>query len=57
LLRSGYAQRFDQQEVTRLLDGPEVLIRVSIKTGGASATAWGCDMSPEYVRLNSEYTT
>jgi len=25
--------------------------------GEASANAWGCDLTPEYVRINSEYTT
>jgi len=25
--------------------------------GEASATAWGCDLTEEYVRINAEYTT
>ena len=36
---------------------PEVKIRVVLRLGEAEATAWGCDMTEEYVRFNSEYTT
>ena len=30
---------------------------VDLGLGDSSATAWGCDLSYEYVRINSEYTT
>ena len=36
---------------------PEVKIRVRLGMGQDEATAWGCDMTEEYVRFNSEYTT
>ncbi len=39
------------------LQNAEVTIRVSLGLGTASATVWGCDLSYEYVRINSEYTT
>lgn len=39
------------------LDNPEVVIRVLLGLGDASATVWGCDLSYEYVRINGEYTT
>jgi glutamate N-acetyltransferase/amino-acid N-acetyltransferase len=34
-----------------------VLIHISLATGTAEATAWGCDLSDEYVRFNADYTT
>ena len=34
-----------------------VLIRVCLNLGSGQATAWGCDLSEEYVTINSEYTT
>lgn len=34
-----------------------VLISVSIGNGHGSATAWGCDLSYDYVKINAEYTT
>jgi glutamate N-acetyltransferase/amino-acid N-acetyltransferase len=37
--------------------GDEVRIRVSLATGEAAATVWGCDLSDGYVRINADYTT
>ena len=39
------------------LRGDEVCISVDLRLGQAAATAWGCDLSPAYVRINGEYTT
>jgi len=62
--------RFGDTEVyPRLLDddalaalssymaGPDVRIHVSLATGDAEATVWGCDLSDTYVRFNADYTT
>jgi glutamate N-acetyltransferase / amino-acid N-acetyltransferase len=62
--------RFGDTEVyPRLLDddalaglsaymrGTDVRIHVSLATGDADATVWGCDLSDEYVRFNADYTT
>ena len=62
--------RFGDTEVyPRLLDdgalaalssymrGADVRIHVSLGTGEASATVWGCDLSDDYVRFNADYTT
>lgn len=37
--------------------GADVLIHVSLGTGSAAATVWGCDLSDTYVRFNADYTT
>jgi glutamate N-acetyltransferase/amino-acid N-acetyltransferase len=34
-----------------------VLISVCIGNGSGTGTAWGCDLSYDYVRINAEYTT
>jgi glutamate N-acetyltransferase/amino-acid N-acetyltransferase len=39
------------------MKGAEVSISVNLHLGDGEATAWGCDLTPEYVRLNSDYTT
>ena len=48
---------FDREEARRLLEGGEVSFRVCLNLGKGIATAWGCDLSPEYVTINSAYTT
>ena len=35
----------------------EVLVRIALGQGTGEATAWGSDLTEEFVRLNSEYTT
>jgi glutamate N-acetyltransferase/amino-acid N-acetyltransferase len=30
---------------------------VSLDTGAAEATVWGCDLTDGYVRINADYTT
>jgi glutamate N-acetyltransferase/amino-acid N-acetyltransferase len=37
--------------------GTDVVIRVALNTGDASATVWGCDLTDGYVRINADYTT
>ena len=55
-----YPQRVDNDGLRRLSEymrGPDVLIHVSLNTGTASATVWGCDLTDGYVRINADYTT
>ena len=53
----GAPRAYDAAAVTEALRAPEVLIELDLALGGASARAWGCDLSAEYVRINAEYTT
>jgi glutamate N-acetyltransferase/amino-acid N-acetyltransferase len=39
------------------MGGADVRIHVSLATGDAAATVWGCDLSDDYVRFNADYTT
>lgn len=48
---------FDKQALSRLTQTDEVRIEVNLGVGDSSATAWGCDLSAEYVKINAEYTT
>jgi glutamate N-acetyltransferase/amino-acid N-acetyltransferase len=44
-------------ELAQLMRSGAVDIDVSLGTGEAAATVWGCDMSAEYVHINADYTT
>ena len=55
--RDGAPLPFDEDALRQALAHSEVRIRVELGAGEATATAWGCDLTPEYVRINSEYTT
>jgi len=47
----------DEAEANRALAGDEVEVRAVLNGGDASATAWGCDLTYEYVRINGSYRT
>jgi glutamate N-acetyltransferase/amino-acid N-acetyltransferase len=57
VVKDGAPVPFDKKEVVKHLDGKEVYIALNLNIGKAKATAWGCDLSEEYVKINAEYTT
>jgi glutamate N-acetyltransferase/amino-acid N-acetyltransferase len=55
-----YPRRVDAAGLAALADylrGDEVVIHVSLATGDAAATVWGCDLTDGYIRINADYTT
>jgi glutamate N-acetyltransferase/amino-acid N-acetyltransferase len=54
---AGAPLEYDERAASDELRKDEVLLRVDLGAGFDAATAWGCDMSAEYVHINSDYTT
>lgn len=48
---------FDDPAATEYLKGHEVILHINLGMGDARATAWGCDLTYEYVRINAAYRT
>jgi glutamate N-acetyltransferase/amino-acid N-acetyltransferase len=57
VVRAGCPLPFDKGEMAKVLGDSEVPINLLLNLGTATATAWGCDLSEEYVTINSKYTT
>ncbi|MEE8347521.1 MAG: bifunctional ornithine acetyltransferase/N-acetylglutamate synthase, partial [Dehalococcoidia bacterium] len=57
LLKHGSPQPLAKGEAKPYFEALEVRFRVDLGLGGEEATAWGSDLTEEYVRLNSLYTT
>jgi len=57
VVKRGTPLPFDKRSVVEVLKGDEVSISLDLNLGTASAIAWGCDLSEEYVTINSQYTT
>ena len=51
----GIAKDYSEEEATKILSDEEVTIYVDMHMGEASATAWGCDLSYDYVKINADY--
>ncbi len=52
---SGVACDYSEEEATKILSAPEVTVLVDMHMGEAQATAWGCDLSFDYVKINADY--
>jgi len=58
VMKQGCSAPFNKEEMsTALSHSDNVLIRICLNLGEGTATAWGCDLSEEYVTINSIYTT
>ncbi len=57
LVKGGKPLPFSRQNLVQILSESEVRVSLNLNLGSESATAWGCDLSEEYVTINSQYTT
>jgi glutamate N-acetyltransferase/amino-acid N-acetyltransferase len=57
VMKQGSPVPFDRQEVSTGLASKEVSVRLYLNLGQGKAVAWGCDLSEEYVTINSAYTS
>ena len=55
IMRSGTALLFDEAQATAILSENEVTVTADIHEGDHTATAWGCDLTEEYVKINADY--
>lgn len=53
--KNGSVLEFDEEKAAKVLACEEINIHVSVGNGIASATAWGCDLTYDYVRINGDY--
>lgn len=53
----GTATGVPEEEASAKTQGEEVFLRMDLGQGGSEATAWGCDLTEEYVRFNADYVT
>ena len=57
IMEAGKPIPFHRDAVVSLMRQPEVTFRLQLNLGEGEATAWGCDLTEEYVIINSAYTT
>lgn len=55
IIENGVAVNYSEEEATRILSEPEVTALADVKMGDAEATAWGCDLTYDYVKINADY--
>lgn len=57
LFTKGTVLKFDENDVHTKMKQDEVVIDIDLGSGGHGATAWGCDLTTEYVHINADYRT
>lgn len=55
LVQNGQPLNFCEETATNIMAQKLVKIKIDMKDGSAEATAWGCDLSYEYVKINGSY--
>jgi len=55
IIEDGVATGYSEAEATRILSEPEVTAIADVKMGNMEATAWGCDLTYDYVKINADY--
>ena len=48
---------FDGAALSAAMDAPELVVHVDLAAGAGTGTAWGCDLSADYVAINADYHT
>ncbi|MFI3176123.1 MAG: bifunctional glutamate N-acetyltransferase/amino-acid acetyltransferase ArgJ [Eubacteriales bacterium] len=55
IYHDGVATTYSEEEATTILSEPEVRVVVDLRMGTETATAWGCDLTYDYVKINADY--
>lgn len=55
IYKDGVAADYSEEEASQILASPEVRVLVDMHMGDDEATAWGCDLSYDYVKINADY--
>lgn len=57
IVENGKGANYDVEKIKRIMDKDSLKITIDLKNGKGNATAYGCDMSYDYIKINAEYTT
>lgn len=55
--KNGSGVEFSEEKASEVLSSDEIYILINLNQGEESATAWGCDLTYDYVKINGDYRT
>ena len=55
--KNGAGVEFSEEKAKEILLEKEIVTKIELNDGNSSATAWGCDLTYEYVKINGDYRT
>ena len=57
MCENGAGVDFSEEKAKEILLESEIRINIALHSGDAAATAWGCDLTYDYVKINGDYRT
>ena len=55
IIENGVAVNYSEEEATKILSEDAVTAIADVKIGDCTATAWGCDLTYDYIKINADY--
>ncbi|MBS4764236.1 MAG: bifunctional ornithine acetyltransferase/N-acetylglutamate synthase [Brachyspira sp.] len=55
VFKNGYGLKFDENKALKILKEDEIKITINMNSGNKKSTAWGCDLTYDYVKINGSY--
>lgn len=55
--KGGHGVDFSEELAKKILSEDEIIIKIDLNSGTGKATAWGCDLTYDYVKINGDYRT
>lgn len=55
IIENGVSTGYSEEEATKILSEDAVTAIADMKMGDAAATAWGCDLTYDYIKINADY--
>lgn len=55
--KNGSGVEFSEEKASKVLSSDEIYILINLNQGNENATAWGCDLTYDYVKINGDYRT
>ncbi len=57
LMENGVPIEFSEEQAKAVLSADEIEVNITLGEGNETATAWGCDLSYDYIKINADYRT
>lgn len=55
--KNGSGIEFSEEKASEILSADEIYVLINLNDGSEKATAWGCDLTYDYVKINGDYRT
>jgi glutamate N-acetyltransferase/amino-acid N-acetyltransferase len=55
--KDGYGIDFSEEKAKQVLSADEIVVTINLNSGNYKSTAWGCDLTYDYVKINGDYRT